>query len=69
MKQSKLKIGIIGLGRMGLLHTAIFNSLPESEVVAVVDPALFPAKPLNMLNPKIKVYSTIKKMLVFYIKL
>jgi len=57
-----LKIGIIGLGRMGLLHTAIFNSLPESEVVAVVDPSLFPAKPLSMLNPKIKVFSSIEKM-------
>ena len=62
MKQDKLKIGIIGLGRMGLLHTAIFNSLPESEVVAVVDPSMFPAKPLSMLNPKIKVFSTIEKM-------
>lgn len=63
MKQNKLKIGIIGLGRMGLVHAAIFNSLPESEVVAVVDPALFPSKPLNMMNPKIKVFKTIKKML------
>jgi predicted dehydrogenase len=62
MEQSKLNIGIIGLGRMGLLHTAIFNSLPESHVVAVVDPAMFPAKPLSMLNPNIKVYKTIEKM-------
>ncbi len=63
MKQDKLKIGIIGLGRMGLVHAAIFNSLPESEVVAVVDPALFPAKPLNMMNSKMKVFKTIDKML------
>lgn len=63
MKQNKLKIGIIGLGRMGLVHAAIFNSLPESEVVAVVDPALFPARPLKMMNPKIKVFKSIEKML------
>lgn len=63
MKQNKLKIGIIGLGRMGLVHAAIFNSLPESEVVAVVDPALFPAKPLTMMNPKMKVFKSIDKML------
>ncbi|MDH3697584.1 MAG: Gfo/Idh/MocA family oxidoreductase [Flavobacteriaceae bacterium] len=62
MRQNKLKIGIIGLGRMGLMHAAIFNSLPESEVVAVVDPAMFPARPLSMLNPNIKIYSTIEKM-------
>ncbi len=62
MNHEKLKIGIIGLGRMGLMHTAIINSLPESKVVAVVDPAWFPAKPLRMLNPNINVYRTIKKM-------
>ncbi len=48
---------------MGLVHAAIFNSLPESEVVAVVDPALFPARPLKMMNPKIKVFKSIEKML------
>ena len=63
MENSKLRIGIIGLGRMGLLHTAIFNSLPESTVAAVVDPAMFPAKPLGMLNPNIKVFKSIEKML------
>lgn len=62
MDNNKLKIGIIGLGRMGLMHTAIFNSLPDSKVVAVVDPAMFPAKPLSMLNPNIKVYKSIEKM-------
>ena len=63
MEGKKLKIGIIGLGRMGLVHAAILNSLPESEVVAVVDPSLFPAKPLSIMNPKIKVYKSIEKML------
>lgn len=62
MNNQKLNIGIIGLGRMGLMHTAIFNSLPESKVVAVVDPAMFPAKPLHMLNSNIKVYKTAEKM-------
>jgi len=62
MAQSKLKICVIGLGRMGLMHTAIFNTLPETEVVSVVDPAMFPAKPLSMLNPKIKVYKSVEKM-------
>ncbi len=63
MDKPKLKIAIVGLGRMGLMHAAIFNSLPDSEVVAVVDPSMFPAKPLNMLNPNIKVYKSIEKML------
>jgi len=62
MNNKKLNIGIVGLGRMGLMHTAIFNSLPESRVVAVVDPAMFPAKPLSMLNSNIKVYKSAEKM-------
>ena len=63
MDNSKKKIGIVGLGRMGMMHAAIFNSLPNSEVTAVVDPAMFPAKPLSMLNPNIKVYKSIEKMI------
>ena len=63
MENETLRIGIIGLGRMGLMHTAIFNSLPATKVVAVVDPAWFPAKPLQMLNPNISVYKSIKKMI------
>ena len=58
-----LKIAIVGLGRMGLMHSAIFNALPNSKVVAAVDPSMFPAKPLNNLNPSIKIYKTIEKML------
>ena len=63
MDNKTLKIAVVGLGRMGLLHTAIINSLPMSKVVAVVDPAWFPAKPLQMFNPNISVYKSIKKML------
>lgn len=63
MVQKELNIGIVGLGRMGIMHAAIFNSLPESKVVAIVDPAMFPAKPLSMLNPAMKNYKTIGKML------
>jgi predicted dehydrogenase len=33
----EIKVGIIGMGKMGLLHTAILNSLPGTKVKAVVD--------------------------------
>lgn len=36
-----IKIGIIGLGKMGLSHFAIFNAHPEVEVTAVCDPSPF----------------------------
>ena len=58
-----LKIGIIGLGRMGLMHAALFNSLSDSKVVAVADPSHFPSKPLGIINPSIKVFQDAEKML------
>ena len=62
-KSQKLKIGIIGLGRMGLMHAALFNSLNESKVVAVADPSYFPSKPLGIFNPSIKVFHDAREML------
>jgi scyllo-inositol 2-dehydrogenase (NADP+) len=35
----KIKIGIIGVGRMGITHYSIINSHPDVEVVAVADPS------------------------------
>jgi len=60
---NRLRIGVIGLGRMGLMHSAVFNSLPESKLVAVMDPSKFPSKQLGALNPAIKVFHNIDDML------
>ena len=59
----KLRIGVIGLGRMGLMHSALFNSLPESKLVAVMDTSKFPSKQLGALNPAIKVFNDVDEML------
>lgn len=59
---SKLKIGIIGLGRMGLMHAALFNNLNESQVIAISDPSNFPSKPLGIINPSIKVFHKTEEM-------
>jgi len=63
MKEKKIRVGVVGLGRMGLMHSAIFNSLPESELVAVMDPSKFPSKQLGVINPSIKVFDNFDKML------
>jgi predicted dehydrogenase len=34
---NRLRIGVIGFGFMGKMHAAIFNQLPQTELVAVVD--------------------------------
>src|ERR1035437_7516755 len=39
MSNSKISIGIIGMGRMGITHYSIINSHPDVEVVAVADPS------------------------------
>ena len=37
MEKSKLNLGIIGMGRMGITHYSIINSHPNVEIKAVVD--------------------------------
>ena len=39
MVNSKIKLGIIGCGRMGITHYSIINSFSDVEVVAVADPS------------------------------
>jgi predicted dehydrogenase len=39
MDSAKLKIGVIGAGRMGITHHSIINMLPGAAVVAVADPS------------------------------
>jgi len=39
MQNKKIKIGIIGAGRMGITHYAIINSHPDVQVESVADPA------------------------------
>ena len=34
---SKVKVGVIGVGRMGKYHVGVLSELPEVELTAVVD--------------------------------
>jgi predicted dehydrogenase len=36
-RDGRLRIGIVGLGKMGLLHATILNSLPNAKVVAICE--------------------------------
>jgi len=36
---SKIKLGIIGTGRMGITHYSIINSHPKVKVIAIADPS------------------------------
>ncbi|MBI3953791.1 MAG: Gfo/Idh/MocA family oxidoreductase [Chloroflexi bacterium] len=58
-----LQVGVVGLGKMGLLHAAIFNSLPGSRVVAAAEPARLPREALSMFNPAIRMFPSLEEML------
>jgi predicted dehydrogenase len=39
MENGKIRLGIVGAGRMGVTHQSIINSHPDVEVVATADPS------------------------------
>lgn len=55
MNQFKLKLAIIGMGRMGITHFSIINSHPNVEIKAVADTS---SLVLNMIKKYIKGIST-----------
>jgi predicted dehydrogenase len=61
--QNICRVGVAGLGKMGMLHAAIFNSLPDSCLVAVADPESLPTSALATFNPNIRVFKNLETML------
>lgn len=57
-----LKVAIIGLGKMGVLHTAQLKTIKEAEIVAVADREKQLALYSKNLNPHLSFFSNIKKM-------
>ncbi len=59
----KVKIGIIGMGRMGITHFSIINSHPNVEVTAVSDTSKVVLDIIKKYVPNLSVYSDYKKMI------
>ena len=57
-----VRLGLIGLGKMGISHLAIANSHPEAEVVAVCDPSTYVIDGIRKLT-KFRTYSDYRAML------
>lgn len=55
MEDKKIRLGVIGCGRMGITHYSIINAFPEVEVVAVADPSIFTMMMVGKYLP-VKVY-------------
>ena len=49
MSERKLKVAVVGLGKMGLLHTSLLHVLPEIQIVALCEKSTL----MNMLFKKV----------------
>jgi predicted dehydrogenase len=57
-----VRLGLIGLGKMGISHLAIANAHPEAEVVAVCDPSSYVTDAIGKFT-KLKTYADYRAML------
>ena len=60
---NELRVGVVGLGKMGLLHSGIFNQLELSTLVAVVEREVLTSNLLKVYLPHISVYCDYEEML------
>ncbi len=58
-----MKVGVIGFGKMGMLHAGIVNGLAGHEVTAVAENSDFLAQSLKALKPGLAVYADHVEML------
>jgi predicted dehydrogenase len=59
---SKLRVGVVGMGKMGLLHSGIFNQLGSSTLVAAVETDALTSNLLKAYIPQISVYRDYEEM-------
>jgi len=60
---NKLKVGVIGVGKMGILHGCIFNCLDYSTLSAICEKKLLISTFLKKYIPNVNIYSDFRKML------
>jgi len=58
-----MKAGIIGLGKMGLLHAGILNTQNNIELTSIAEKENFIAKYIKNTLPSVNVYEDFKKMI------
>jgi predicted dehydrogenase len=59
----KIKLGIIGMGRMGITHYSIINSHPEVEIVAVADTSKTLLNILGKYVPSVQFFKDYKELI------
>lgn len=59
----KVRIGVVGMGRMGLTHYSIINTHPSVEIVSVSDTSELILSMLKKYLPKLNTYKDYKEQL------
>jgi predicted dehydrogenase len=59
---SPVAVGVVGLGKMGLLHAAVANALPGSRLAAVAEPTRAVREALASYNPAVRAFPTLAEM-------
>ena len=55
----RLRVAVVGLGKMGILHASILNTLPNVEVAALCDKSYFLRKFISKLFKKARIVGDI----------
>ena len=63
MSTTPLRVGVIGFGKMGLLHASIANGLEISELTAAADPTAGVLESLKRIKPGLAIYEDYERML------
>lgn len=63
MEENNVKIGIIGMGKMGILHAGVLASLDGTEIRAVADTQKLVLNFLKSILPHVKTYGDYEEML------
>jgi predicted dehydrogenase len=61
-KRQAMKVGVVGLGKMGLLHMGILNSLEDVKIVAITEKEKIISRYIKNSLPQINVYDDSEKM-------
>jgi predicted dehydrogenase len=61
MSKSELKVAVVGLGKMGLLHACILNTMPSVELSAVCEKSGFTRKLFKKIMPNIPIVGDVSE--------
>ncbi len=60
---TKIKIGIIGMGRMGITHYSIINTHPDVKIVSIADTTKMILNVIKKYIPEIQVFNDYKELI------